>query len=305
MKIGVNILNFGPSAIPTVLQRWATEAETLGYHFIMISDHVAITPDVAAAYPTPFYDPFIALAWLTGLTKRVELGTTVTILPYRHPLQTARMAANIDQLSGGRFILGAGVGWAQQEFEALGIPFNRRGALADEYLAVIKQSWTQDVVSYSGRWVSFRDVHTGPRPLRLPHPPIWIGGSSDAALRRVLRFGNAWHPLRFRIDWLKNEGLPRLRKLADADGSKLPALCPRIFLRITDSHFDDNRRMAGEGTLDQIRKDFEGLANLGAQYVLLDSYAGDPETARNPEVAWKMLETLAESVLDLDHKSLR
>src|SRR5262249_20044613 len=105
MRLGVNILNFGPGANPNGLERWARIAEALGYDFAMISDHIAITPDITPQYPAPFYDPFVTLAWLAGLTKRIELGTTVTILPYRHPLQTARMAANIDQLSGGRFIL--------------------------------------------------------------------------------------------------------------------------------------------------------------------------------------------------------
>ena len=172
MKIGVNILNFGPGTNPASLGRWARLAEGLGYHLVMISDHVAVTSDVHSQYPAPFYDPFITLAWLAGVTKKVELGTTVTILPYRHPLLTARMAANIDQLSGGRFILGVGVGWAKQEFEALGIPFERRGAIANEYLAAIKKCWTSDVASHAGRHVSFHDVYTAPRPARSPHPPI-------------------------------------------------------------------------------------------------------------------------------------
>src|SRR5258708_20447761 len=106
MRIGVNLLNFGPGVSPDALAGWTQLAETLGYHFVMISDHVAMTPDVVARYPAPFYDPFVTLAWLARLTRRVELGTTVVILPYRHPLLTARLAANVDQLSGRRFILG-------------------------------------------------------------------------------------------------------------------------------------------------------------------------------------------------------
>src|SRR6266850_8338087 len=112
MRIGVNLLNFGPGVTPESLAGWTQLAETLGYHFVMISDHVAMTSDVVARYPAPFYDPFVTLAWLARLTRRVELGTTVVILPYRHPLHTARLAANIDRLSGGRFIFGEGVGWA-------------------------------------------------------------------------------------------------------------------------------------------------------------------------------------------------
>src|SRR5256886_16055209 len=132
-RIGVNLLNFGPGVSPDSLARWAQLAETLGYHFVMISDHVVMTPDVVARYPAPYYDPFVTLGWLARVTQRVELGTTVVILPYRHPLHTARLTANVDQLSGGRFIFGVGVGWAKQEFETLGVPFERRGAAWDRH----------------------------------------------------------------------------------------------------------------------------------------------------------------------------
>src|SRR5437867_13131124 len=194
MKVGVNLLNWGPGVSPDSLARWATLVEALGYHLVMISDHVAPTPDVAAKYPAPIYDPFTTLGWLASATRRVELGTTVIILPYRHPVQTARMAATVDRLSGGRFIFGVGVGWAKQEFEALGVPFERRGAVSNDYLAAIKTLWTNDVASYAGPFASFKDVHTGPRPLRSPHPPIWVGGSSDAALRRGAPHRHALHP---------------------------------------------------------------------------------------------------------------
>jgi probable F420-dependent oxidoreductase len=300
MKIGVNILNFGPGANPESLKRWALLAEALGYHFVMISDHVAVTPDVQSQYPAPFYDPFITLSWLAGVTEKVELGTTVAILPYRHPLQTARMAAVVDQLSGGRFILGVGVGWARQEFEALGIPFGQRGAIANEYLDVIRKCWTQDEVSYAGKWVSFQNVHTGPRPMRSPHPPIWVGGSSEAALRRAVRYGDAWHPIRFRTSWLISEGMPRLRKMAEAEAAPVPALCPRIQIRWTDSPLDEERRYAGQGSLDQIRADLAALQQLGASHVLFDTYAGSPEAALDPKKDWATLAVLAERIADIE-----
>src|SRR5262245_47682836 len=242
MRVGINLINFGPGVSPESLQRSAELAEALHYHFVMISDHIAITPDVRARYPAPFYDPFVTLGWLAGVTRNIELGTTVIILPYRHPLQTARVAANLDQLSRGRLILGVGVGWARQEFDALGVPFSQRGAIADEYLAVLTLAWTQDVASYDGRFVSFEDVQTTPRPLRSPHPPIWVGGASDAALRRAVRYGNGWHPIRFRGDWLRDTGLPRLRAIATAEGKPVPALCPRIKLRVTASRLPDDAR---------------------------------------------------------------
>lgn len=136
MRFGVNILNFGAGTDPTTLSGWARYAEDRGFGFAMISDHVAITPDVAEQYPAPFYDPFITLAWLAGQTERIELGTTVAIVPYRHPLHTARVAANIDRFSGGRLIVGVGVSWPRQEYAALGVPFTQRGAVADEYLEI-------------------------------------------------------------------------------------------------------------------------------------------------------------------------
>jgi probable F420-dependent oxidoreductase len=291
MRLGMNILNFGPGAHPAIFERAARLAEGLGLSFALISDHVAVTPDVQALYPAPFYDPFILLAWLTGLTRTIELGTTVTILPYRHPLETARMAANIDQLSGGRFILGAGVGWAKQEFAALGVPFEHRGAIANEYLEVIRKCWTADVASYTGRWVSFPEVYTAPRPVRAPHPPIWVGGSSDAAIRRAVRYGTAWHPIRSRMDWLKNEGLPKLRRFAEEEHRAVPAFCPRIHLHLTDAPAGENR-LPGEGTLEQVREDLDELESLGAESVTLDTFDGKPQSTLHPEKGWAMLARL-------------
>jgi probable F420-dependent oxidoreductase len=303
MRVGVNLLNFGPGVSPESLAGWTELAERLGYHFVMISDHVAMTPDVVARYPAPYYDPFVTLAWLARATRRVELGTTVVILPYRHPLHTARLTANIDRLSGGRFIFGVGVGWARQEFEVLGVPFERRGAMSNDYLAAIKTAWTSDPASHAGPFVTFRDVRTGPPPVRTP--PIWIGGASDAALRRAVRLGDAWHPIRIRLSWLRETGLPRLRQIADTEGRPLPALCPRIRLRITDTTLSDEARIAGEGSLEQVRADLHALAALGAAYVLLDTYTDDPEATRDHEAAWRMLTTLAERVLDLPREGLR
>src|SRR2546428_697094 len=109
--MGVNVPNFGPGTEPGVLRRWAQTVEGLGFDLLMLSDHIAVTPDVAEQYPAPFYEPFTTLSWLAGLTRGIRLGTTVLIVPYRHPLLIARMAANLNDLSGGRLVLGRGVGW--------------------------------------------------------------------------------------------------------------------------------------------------------------------------------------------------
>ena len=305
IKFGVNLINFGPGVTPESLARTVGVAEALGYHFVMTSDHLAVTPDVSGRYPAPLYEPFTLLGWLAAATRTMEIGTTVIVLPYRHPLEVARMAANVDQLSGGRLILGVGAGWARQEFEALGVSHAHRGGITSEYLAAIKTLWTNDLASFRGRFVAFENVDTRPRPARQPHPPIWVGGATDAALRRAVRYGDAWHPIRSKIGWLRDTGLPRLREIAEKEGRPVPALCPRIRLRLTEAPMDATTRIAGEGTLDQVRADLVALESLGARYVLFDTYLDDPEATRHHEVMWRMLATLAEQVLDLPHHTLR
>ncbi len=305
MKAGVNLVNFGPSANPRSLRRWAQMTETLGYHLLMSSDHIATTEDVAERYPAPFYEPLTTLGWLAGVTERVEIGTTVLILPYRSPLETARAFANIDQLSGGRCILGVGVGWAEAEFKALGVPFNKRGAMTNDYLAAIRELWTNNKASYDGKFVQFENVETAPRPLRKPYPPIWVGGSSDAALRRTVRLADAWHPIRFTLDWLRDTGLPHLQATAEEEGKPVPALCPRIRLRLMEKHQPEAGRYCGTGTLDQIRQDILGLEALGCDYILLDTHHDNIEASRNLEEQWRMLAVIAEQVLDLDNETTR
>ena len=305
MKIGVNLINFGPGAEPRALAAWVKVVEDLGYHLLMTSDHVAITPDVAGRYPAPFYEPFTMLGWLAGVAKKVELGTTVIIVPYRHPLETARATAVVDQLCGGRFIFGVGVGWAKQEFEAIGVPFEKRGAMTNDYLQAIRACWTQDIASYDGRFARFRDIHTSPRPVRPKGPPIWVGGSSDGALRRAVLHGDAWHPIRIRVDWVRDTGIPKLREIAAREGRSVPPLCPRIILNVTDSAAPEDKRVAGTGSVEQVRGDLRALEALGAPYVVLDTFTGDVEATRDPAPAWRMLETAAKQLVDLDRGTVR
>ncbi|MEU0852955.1 LLM class flavin-dependent oxidoreductase [Streptomyces flaveolus] len=263
MQLGVNVPNFGPGTDPGILREWARLTEGLGFGALMVSDHVAITPDVAERYPEPFYEPFTTLSWLAGLTTTVRLGTTVLVLPYRHPLLVARMTANLHQLSGGRFVLGAGVGWARQEFEALGVPFTARGRLTDECLGILREA--RDAGRQEG------------------HVPVWIGGHSEAALRRAARFGDAWHPLRL--------SLPQMRAILRRH--TLPGFAPRIALRVTSAPVDACDRPAGVGTVEQILDDLDQLRLLGADTVVLDPYHADPEETRRPDAAWRALTTVA------------
>jgi alkanesulfonate monooxygenase SsuD/methylene tetrahydromethanopterin reductase-like flavin-dependent oxidoreductase (luciferase family) len=151
------------------------------------------------------------------------------------------------------------VGWAKQEFAALSVPFERRGALTNQYLEAILQCWTDDA-----------------RPLRKPHPPIWVGGSSAAAIRRAVRYGDAWHPIRFRLDWIEQDGLPLLRRMADEEGKPAPAFCPRLKVQSPD----------------QARADIETLARLGATHILLDTYTGNPKDTLHAEKDWELLARL-------------
>ncbi|MGW8782854.1 TIGR03619 family F420-dependent LLM class oxidoreductase [Streptomyces sp. NPDC055796] len=274
MKIGINVLNFGPGTDPGILRSWAQTLEGLGFDLLMVSDHIAITPDVAERYPAPFYEPFTTLSWLAGLTTRIRLGTTVLIAPYRHPLLTARMAANLDELSGGRLVLGVGVGWARQEFAALGIPFERRGRLTDDHLRDIRAAWANTASHGSGRI------------------PVWVGGNSDAGLRRAVRLGDAWHPLRCTLPWLR-EAAVRLKEAADEQHLPVPALAPRIALKLTQVPVTGPQRLAGEGTIDQVMDDLDQLRLLGAEIVVLDTYSGDPRQTCRPQEAWQALATVA------------
>lgn len=299
MKVGINVINFGAATTPDVLLGWARTARGSGYDAIMVSDHVVGTPDVAARY-ADFYDPLTTLAFLAGVTEGLELGTTVLVLPYRHPLLVARMTANLDRLSGGRFILGVGVGWSKPEYEALNVPFNRRGAIADEALDLIRQAWTKDVLTFAGTFFGVTEARTGPRPVRRPHPPIWVGGRSEAAMRRAVRFGTHWHPNWIRVPWLRDQGWPRLQEIARTLDAPLPGLAPRIFLGITDATVDDDERLAGHGTIAQVRADVEAIAALGAEYLILDVY-GPPRSydPANPgyEDDWAMLKMVSDKVL--------
>ena len=271
MKLGVNLLNFGPAGSPDALLRWTLAAEELGYDSVMVSDHVAVTSDVAEPYPETFHDPFVTLAWLAGHTSRVRLGTTVVILPYRHPALTARLAANVDHMSAGRLILGVGVGWSPLEFAALGVPFETRGRMTDEYIEAIRALWTGDgEVAYEGETVSFTGVHAI-RPLQEPGPQIWVGGNGSLAIRRTVTHGDGWHPINLTRQQFR-DGAAEMAQIARELGRPVPALCPRIQMKVTDGDAAEADRVMGIGSLGQILDDLKYLGGLGCEHVTLDRY---------------------------------
>jgi probable F420-dependent oxidoreductase len=308
VKVGINVLNFGRGTNPDSLLARAQIAESLGFHSAFISDHVAITPDVRTRYPEPFYDTFATLAWLAGQTERITLGTTVCVLPYRHPVQMARLTANIDQFSRGRFVFGVGVGGNRKEFAVLGVPAEHRGAISNEYLEIIHALWTEPEVTYHGRFTTLDEV-SGVHPYAAEgrsRPPVWVGGRTDAALRRTVRYGEAWHPYRMTPAWLTDTGMPKLRQIAADIGSPVPAFCPRVPIEITEKPVESDDRVLGIGTIEQIYQDFQLIDQLEAEHVVLDWYVhGDPETVPSDEDGWRCFLQIAEQVVDLKNERVR
>lgn len=172
----------------------ARAAEQAGLAYVSCSDHVLVPASRAAAMGATWYDAGSTLAFVAGATTRIELLSHVLVLPYRHPLVVAKQYGTLDHLSGGRLILGVGSGHLKAEFAVLGADYARRGAVSDETLAAIVAAWTSDVACFDGETIAFRDVMVAPRVARRPHPPVWVGGNSRAAVRRAARFGDGWIP---------------------------------------------------------------------------------------------------------------
>jgi probable F420-dependent oxidoreductase len=173
----------------------ALRAEELGIDGVFVPDHILAKPATTQHYGAHWPDPFSLLAYLAGRTRRIQLGASVIVLPYRNALVAAKAAATVDQASGGRFIFGVGVGWDEAEFRDLGLPFAERGRMSDDYIRAIRAAWAQDVPEYKGQYLNFAGATFSPRPAQRPHPPIWVGGSpggvSAPAVRRAAEFDDA------------------------------------------------------------------------------------------------------------------
>ncbi len=193
MTAGVHLPQAGPAASGEALRRTAVLAEDLGYADVWVSDHLAVP--TGSAYPPSAYvfEPLTTMSWIAAHTKRVGIGTTVLVLPMRHPLNVAKSIATIDQFSGGRVILGVAAGWLEAEFDALGIPFHERGARTDEAITMLRKFWTTDHIteSFPVHHSTLVSMRTLPQPVR--HIPLWVGGHADVALRRAIAVGDGWH----------------------------------------------------------------------------------------------------------------
>ena len=193
MKLGICLPHYGRPIEPRRLLEVVQRAEERGLDSAWVTDHVIVPRDAHVIYREDMLDPLAVLSWLAGVTGRVSLGTSVVILPYRSPLPVAKLLASVDVLSGGRLIVGAAIGWMEGEFEALGIPFKERVSRSEEALELFRTVWTQERPELETARHRLSNLQVSPMPLQKPRPPIWVGGSSEGAHRRVARFGDGWH----------------------------------------------------------------------------------------------------------------
>ena len=210
MRIGIHLPQIGRKAGPEAIRRAAIQAEELGFADAWSSEHI-ILPSGAPYPPSAlFYDPVLTLTWAAAFTKTIGLGTSVLVLPMRHPLPLAKELATLQNLSEGRLILGAGVGWLEAEFAALGVPFRERGRRMDEGVAMMRAVWSEDPVTFRSRWVPAVIEYMRMLPKPVKPIPIWIGGSSEAALARAARL-DGWHGSRLSPE----DAAPIVRRLRE------------------------------------------------------------------------------------------
>jgi probable F420-dependent oxidoreductase len=198
------------------------------------------------------------MSFIAAHTTRIGVGVSVLIMPYRNPVATAKSLATIDRMSGGRLIAGVGAGWNEAEFAALGVPFHERGARTNEYLRVWQACWAPGKVSFAGRFFSFSDMHVSPKPVQQPHPPIWIGGASDAALRRAARFAAIWQPTPLPLAELV-ERQTALHQACDQIGRLPIPTCMRFRVEIStvtgNALSSGGKRPVGYGTPAEVASD--------------------------------------------------
>ena len=292
MEFGFGVPTRGPLATPDNLAALARGGEEMGFEIVSVSDHIVIPRSIESRYPYNETGEFAGgptgecleqltmLSFLAGVTSKARLLTSVMVLPHRSPVLAAKMIATVDVLSAGRVILGCGVGWMREEFEAIGAPpYDERGAVGDEYIRVFKELWTSEEPSYEGDYAAFADVSFQPKPVQKPHPPIWIGGESPPALRRAGQLGNAWYPIgsnpRFRVGTIEQLTgyMSRVRNYA-RDVGRDPA---EIDFAYSASWYDDREAQTGPdgsrrvftGTPEQIAGDVRAFEELGVRHLMV------------------------------------
>ena len=289
MKIGFSLLNNQGIDDAQALVDLAVRAEELGFDSVWVHDHVFNVGHVLDRIGgRPYYEPLTLLSFVAARTQRIRLGTSVLVLPYHNAIRLAKTAATLDVLSGGRLILGVGVGSIEQEMRAMGSPFAERGAVTDEAIAVMRALWTQEDPRFEGKYSHFAGMKFSPKPIQKPSIPLVIGGVSRAAVRRAARLGDGWQPLGLspealgqEIAWLHEEALGYGRKLSQipvsiAMGLEAPA---------------SRRRHALGKDPAEILRNAEAYARLGVETLVISANTSDPREAQSA------LEMVAREVL--------
>jgi probable F420-dependent oxidoreductase len=293
MQFGFNLPNSGALATPEIMSRIAREGEALGYDYLTVTDHVVL-PDMAEpGYPYSesgaFYSTDSAhrhemltlAAWLASVTTRVRLVLAVLVVPHRPAVLAAKQLATIDQLSGGRLTVGIGAGWLKAEFDAVvTTPFAERGAVTDEYVTAFKTLWTEKKPRIAGRYVHYDGLLLEPKPVQLPHPPIWVGGESGPSLRRAARLGDAWYPIGTNNAHLLDSlpryraGIERLRQLTEAAGRARDAVALTYRVKRTGDALvalaSDGEHRLFSGSDAAIIDDIRALRDLGVTAIDFD-----------------------------------
>jgi probable F420-dependent oxidoreductase len=192
VHLGVILPNYGAQASPDRMRRWTELAEELGYDSIFATEHIIVGPEAAETYGR-VYEPLTTLAWLAALTERIGLGTSILLLPLHHPIELAKQVATLQVLSGRMIHMGVGMGWHEDEYRFMGVPFKERGRRTDEAVRLMRALWS-GADDFEGEFWSFHDATAEPHPS--PQPEIWVGGSSPRAIRRARELGDVWHPSR-------------------------------------------------------------------------------------------------------------
>ena len=299
MNFGFSLPGRGPLAKPDVLLKLALKAEQLGYSSLFVTDHVVLPTMIKSAYPyhpsgqflgganQPYLEPLTLMTYLAAGTRKIRLGTSVLVIPYRNPVVTAKMLATLDVLSGGRIILGAGVGWLQEEFVALGArPFGERGKVTDEYLRLMRECWTKEQLHFNGTYYRVSDVVFLPKPVQKPAIPIWIGGHTDGALRRAGELGDGWHPIGLRPPaWLHPPEYAEKVKQVHAWASRAgrnPKEITLTFRAPMEVWPKRAKPPAGDrplfrGTAEQVVADIREYQVLGVTHFVFDFTTTDPK----------------------------
>jgi probable F420-dependent oxidoreductase len=273
--IGITLPNYRGTASPANILETAERADRLGFHSVWVADHITIPREYGPAMGSTLYETHTTLSVVAGRTTRVKLGCSVMPTPYRHPLLQAKSLATLDQLSGGRVIYGGAAGYMHDEFHALGLDFRQRAAMTDEYLQVLKLAWTEPFINFHGEFVDCSEMTSDPKPVQTPHPPIWLGGDSDGAFRRIARFADGWHGLPGGSPGARREEptiahfarrVQRLHQIAEAEGRD-PATITLSIKASCHIGADDPRPF--HGSADKIVDSVKQLEGLGLALVVL------------------------------------